>query len=346
MKMDGRRKNVLRCWLSSGIFFLFSFSFSKTVWIETNRYKTGPLRCSSNHIEKTDNTEQRAVKFSTRTGWRQSLLMVVLAESLLVFIPRGTDWWWRRNPSNWFLQETNQLAVWLTAHCCEAVNKDLFGKQNKMEEGGMNHLYFWNHKVNADPMEILLHIKILRYTFYTSLELSTWRAVRLLFVLGFSVLFFVVVFSCSVKWMGVERCNWALCKTPNCLIIQLCQIACLFINGRSYEIIRNQSKPVRTWRFSSKIKVDLTRGCKLRGPSVLPLWSCFFKTFSVYPFFFCLKNGRDKILILAAKAPLPQSWAAESPFALPLPSQTTSFRRKGDTVLSCTPPGVGRPEHG
>lgn len=65
------------------------------------------------------------------------------------------------------------------------------------------------------------YYEMIRYTFYTSLELSTWRAVRfhLPVLPGFCVL--SCGFSCSVLKMEVERCNWALCRTPNCLIMNI-----------------------------------------------------------------------------------------------------------------------------
>lgn len=58
------------------------------------------------------------------------------------------------------------------------------------------------------------------YSFYTSLELSIWRAVRFSFLFLYLwdfVLFCSWFLAALCKRMGVERCNWALCKTPNCL---------------------------------------------------------------------------------------------------------------------------------
>lgn len=65
---------------------------------------------------------------------------------------------------------------------------------------------------------ILLH-NIKYYGTHFTLELSTWRAVRVhLIVFGFLWFLFLVVFSCSVL-KEVEGCNWALCRTPNCLTV-------------------------------------------------------------------------------------------------------------------------------
>lgn len=78
---------------------------------------------------------------------------------------------------------------------------------------------------NKNPTDRFYYM--IRYTFYTSLELSTLRAVKISFTCLWVFVFFLSCgFGCSVLKMGVERCNWALCRPPNCLMMnkRFCQI--------------------------------------------------------------------------------------------------------------------------
>lgn len=85
------------------------------------------------------------------------------------------------------------------------------------------HLYYKRKSRDKWEKKILLRFYYIlkrNYSFYTSLELSIWRAVRFSFLFLYLwdfVLFCSWFLAALCKRMGVERCNWALCKTPNCL---------------------------------------------------------------------------------------------------------------------------------
>lgn len=135
-----------------GIFFFFFpfFSFlgaKVSWWIETNGSAAGALLCSALFIRSREKDRQYWGLEEDEACWW----------SWLVFIPSQEMAW--SDPTNWLsLVNTNQLAVWMAASCCEAspIKTSLGVRTNGGR--GMNHLYFWNHKVNTNPMERFYYI--------------------------------------------------------------------------------------------------------------------------------------------------------------------------------------------
>lgn len=87
-----------------------------------------------------------------------------------------------------------------------------------------------------------------------------------------------MVFSCSVLNMGVEGCNWALCKTPNCLIINKNYVEFQSFGGGTYKLLNRSVLKGRLKQFTV-----LWVSCYYWRPnlsaidiSVLPLWIPFF----------------------------------------------------------------------
>ena len=147
--MDGQRKKVLRCWLASGNFFLFLpfffFFGGKSVLVNWDKWFCS--WSSALFIRSREKDRQYWALEEDEACWW----------SWLVFIPSQEMAW--SDPTNWLsLVNTNQLAVWMAASCCEAspIKTSLGVRTNGGR--GMNHLYFWNHKVNTNPMERFYYI--------------------------------------------------------------------------------------------------------------------------------------------------------------------------------------------
>lgn len=171
--------------------------------------------------------------------------------------------------------------------------------------------------------------------------MSIWRAVRFHFFLSlwdFCFVFFSlpVVFSCSVLRMGVEKCNWALCKTPNCLTSNTNSVLWLPVVCEG-GCTRSMRKREQT--FSSFLAFFVASSCQEawlecnRYNKVSPLWAhvlpCIsaFLSCEIWPFGYDL-DSQSLLTHVEQQTTLLHS----------LPSKKILFWLNGHMVLSCLPP--------